>query len=291
MAVSDPWGLEWPAPAKINLFLHVVGRREDGFHLLQTLFQFVGLSDSLRFSPRADGAVHRAGGLPGLDESEDLVVRAALALKRETGFGGGVDIHLDKRIPAGGGLGGGSSDAATVLVVLDRLWDLGLGVERLAGIGLGLGADVPVFVRGHAAWAEGVGEQLQPVDPPEPWYLLVHPGGSVSTPAVFKDPKLTRDTPVKTIRALLSGAGVSGAGRNDLEPVARRLNPLVGDALDWLGRFTNARMSGSGACVFAAFDDEASARDLHARLPDTWRGWVVRGLNRSPLHSMLATGV
>ncbi|MGB0722499.1 MAG: 4-(cytidine 5'-diphospho)-2-C-methyl-D-erythritol kinase [Gammaproteobacteria bacterium] len=288
--MSDPWDVEWPAPAKINLFLHVVGRRADGFHLLQTLFQFVDLNDSLRFSPREDGAVHRTGGLDGLDESEDLVVRAAHALKQVTGCDAGVQISLQKRIPAGGGLGGGSSDAATVLLVLNRLWGLGLDIDHLAAIGLGLGADVPVFVRGHAAWAEGVGEVLEPVDPPEPWYLLVHPGGSVSTPAVFKDPKLTRDTPVKTIRALLSGASVSGAGRNDLEPVARRLNPLVGDALDWLARFTDARMSGSGACVFAAFEDEASARAIHARLPDTWRGWVVRGLNRSPLHRMLVDG-
>jgi len=268
----------WPAPAKINLFLHVIGRRPDGYHLLQTAFQFLHLYDWLYLEPRRDRALRLHHQLDGVDPGEDLVGRAAHALQRESGCALGADIRLVKRIPVGGGLGGGSSDAATTLVALNAVWGLEWPVSRLAQLGLGLGADVPVFVRGRAAWAEGVGERLTPIAPTQSWYLLVVPGIQVCTAAVFQDAELTRDTPPIKIRDLSSGPL-----RNDCEAVVCRRYPEVGRALAWLGRFGQARMSGTGSGCFVAFSNAAAARAAHAQLPMGWSGYVVRGVNRSTL--------
>ncbi len=273
----------WPAPAKLNLFLHITGRRPDGFHLLQTVFQFLDYGDDLYFSLRDDGVVQRRSELPGVAPEQDLVVRAARLLQRESGCGLGVEIAVVKRLPMGGGLGGGSSDAATTLVALNALWGLGFDGERLAQLGLALGADVPVFVRGRAAWAEGVGERLQPVELPEPWYLVLVPAVSVATAAVFGAQELTRDCPPITIRDFLAGMG-----SNVCEPVVRRRFPAVAAALDWLAQFAPARMTGTGSCVFAAFESEAAARQAYAALPAGMSGFVARGTNRSPLLARLA---
>jgi 4-diphosphocytidyl-2-C-methyl-D-erythritol kinase len=275
----------WPAPAKLNLFLHITGRREDGFHLLQTVFQFLDYGDELYFTLRDDGVVSRVSDLPGVAAESDLVVRAARLLQAETGCPRGVDIRVEKRLPMGGGLGGGSSDAATTLVALNALWRLGLPEERLAALGLGLGADVPVFVRGRAAWAEGVGERLEPVDLPEPWYLVLVPPVGVATAAVFGAPELTRDCPAITIRDFLAGMG-----ENVCEPVVRRRFPAVAEALDWLAGYAPSRMTGTGCCVFAAFADESEARGVLAQLPAGWSGFVARGRNRSPLLERLERG-
>jgi 4-diphosphocytidyl-2-C-methyl-D-erythritol kinase len=268
----------WPAPAKLNLFLHVVGRRPDGYHLLQTVFQFLDYCDRIEFRDTADGRIRRIGGHRDIAEADDLVVRAARALQAETGTGRGTEIRLDKRIPAGGGLGGGSSDAATTLVALNAIWDLGLDCERLAAIGLSLGADVPVFVRGRAAWAEGVGERLTPVEVPEDWYLVVHPGTAVSTAEIFGHADLTRNSPAITIRDFLAGAGT-----NDCEPVVRTLRPEVAAALDWLRQRGDARMTGTGSCIFLRFHSPGEAGALLADLPAGWSGFVAQGRNRSPL--------
>ena len=269
----------WPAPAKINHFLHIVGRRADGYHLLQTVFQFLDLADELRIAATADGQVRCAGNYPQASAPEDLAFRAARALQQAGGVSQGAEIYVRKRIPIGGGLGGGSSDAATTLTALNRLWGLGLSAEQLAEIGLSLGADVPVFVHGFAAWAEGVGERLSPIVLPENWFLLIHPNCRVATAAVFQAPDLRRDGPRIAQRDFLAGAG-----RNDCEPVTRRVYPEVGAALDWLAaRGAKARLSGTGASVFAAFSREDEARALLAELPAKWRGFATRGRNRSPL--------
>jgi 4-diphosphocytidyl-2-C-methyl-D-erythritol kinase len=276
----------WPAPAKLNLFLHITGRRADGYHTLQTVFQFIELCDVLSFTPRDDGRVTLAGGVPGLDAGSDLCVRAANLLRAETGCEAGVEIRLDKHIPVGAGLGGGSTDAATTLVALNRLWELGLSEDRLAGLGLKLGADVPVFVRGRAAWAEGVGERLTPVTPEQPWYCLWVAPVSVSTAAIFADPQLTRDTPASTITDFLSGRGTSaaaGAWRNDCEAVVRRRHPLIDTALNGLGRFAEARLTGTGSAVFAAFATRDAAAQAVAAIPEGWQAFLVRGMNLSPL--------
>lgn len=268
----------WPAPGKLNLFLHVLGRRADGYHRLQTAFQFIDLCDELRFWSRPSGVIERRSDLPGVPAEDDLCVRAARMLATRAGVAPGVAIELTKRLPMQGGVGGGSSDAATVLVALNELWGLHLPDSELAELGLALGADVPVFVFGRAAWAEGVGEQLTPLDPPEHVYLLVRPDATVSTAEVFKAPELTRDSPAITIPGfLLTG------GRNDCEPVVRRRFPAVAEALDWLEGFAPARLTGTGSCVYAAMPDEAHAREALASLPRRWTGYVVRGLNRSPL--------
>ncbi|HEY0339593.1 MAG TPA: 4-(cytidine 5'-diphospho)-2-C-methyl-D-erythritol kinase, partial [Steroidobacteraceae bacterium] len=236
---------QWPAPAKLNLFLHVTGRRPDGYHELQTVFQLIDLCDTVSLSVTDDGRIERPAGPVGVDADSDLTVRAAKALQAATGCRAGASIRIAKRIPMGGGLGGGSSDAATVLLALNHLWGCGLSVDELARVGLPLGADVPVFVRGSSAWAEGVGEQLVPVELPQHWYVVIHPGVGVPTRDVFQSPDLTRNTPVITIRAFF-GPGGSSASRNDCEPVVRARYPEVADALSWLGNFAPARLTGTG---------------------------------------------
>ena len=268
----------WPAPAKLNLFLHITGRRADGYHNLQTVFQFLDYADELAFQPRSDSRVTLAGNDPAIPADRDLAVRAAHALQAETGTGLGVDIRLHKRLPIGGGVGGGSSNAATTLVALDWLWGLGLGTERLARLGLGLGADVPVFVYGRAAWAEGVGEVLTPVEPAEDWYVVANPGVHLSTAEVFNAPDLTRNSPAITIRDFLGGAG-----RNDCEALVRRTCPEVDRLISWMEAYAPARLTGTGSCVFCRFDDAQQANELVANLPQPWQGFVARGRNRSPL--------
>ena len=278
--MNEPLGAAeaWPAPGKLNLFLHVVGRREDGYHLLQTAFQFIDLADQIRFFERRPGTIERLVDLPGVRPEDDLTLRAARALAAHCGKGAGVAIELDKRLPVQGGVGGGSSDAATVLVALNELWRCELGQPELMELARGLGADVPVFVGGRAAWAEGVGERLTPVDFPERTYLLLQPDAGVDTAGVFQDPELTRDSPIITISGFLQSGG-----RNDCEAVVRRRQPVVAEALDWLGEVAAARLTGTGSCVFAAMPDEERARAVLEQVPARWRGWVVRGLNRSPL--------
>lgn len=281
MAAVNPAERIWPAPAKLNLMLHVTGRRADGYHDLQTVFQLIDLCDELRFEIAADGRIERLQGATGVPPADDLTVRAALALRAATGRPElGARIRVRKRIPMGGGLGGGSSDAATTLVALNELWRLGLDVDELAAIGLGLGADVPVFVHGRNAWAEGIGERLTPLELPRRWFVIVDPGVAVPTGAVFQAPELTRNSPVITIRAFFDSGG-----RNDCEAVVRRRFPAVAEALDWLGRVAPARLTGTGACVFAAFDRVEDAERVAARVPDTWRSFVARGLDRSPLRA------
>lgn len=268
----------WPAPAKLNLMLRIVGRRADGYHLLQTVFIFLDRCDRLRFRRRADGAVRRSTGLPGVLEEEDLVVRAARLLQKHCAVAEGVEIAVEKCLPMGGGLGGGSSDAATVLVALNHYWKLGLDREGLARLGGRLGADVPVFVRGRAAWAEGVGDELTPLTLPEAWYLVVTPPCRVSTAAVFADPDLTRNSPRITIRDFLAGAR-----GNDCAPVVTRRHPQLQAAWAWLARFGEPALTGTGACLFLEFEAETAARDVLARMPADLDGFVARGLNRSPL--------
>ena len=273
----------WPAPAKLNLCLHIVGRRPDGYHLLQSAMQLIDLCDELQFYQRPAGVIERIGDNADIPAEEDLVVRAARVLATRYEVFDGVGIEIKKRIPVQGGLGGGSSDAATVLVALNHLWRLDLKIEELATLGLQLGADVPIFVRGHSAWAEGVGEQLTPCDFPEQVFLVLKPQTGVSTAAVFQDPELTRNSPITTIRAFLAGGG-----RNDCTPVVVKRSGEIAEALDWLEEFGEARLTGTGACVFVALPDEATARSAAARVPARWTGYVVRGLNRSPLLDRLA---
>ena len=273
----------WPAPAKLNLFLHIVGRRADGYHLLQTVFQFVDFGDLLSFEINATGVIRRTRTLTGVPETDDLALRAARLLQQETGSSLGVTIELDKYIPMGGGLGGGSSDAATTLVALNHLWGLGLECDELAALGLRLGADVPVFVRGQAAWAEGIGEQLVPITLEEPWYLVIIPPCQISTQAIFAAPDLTRDSiPIKIRRFQ------AGQGENVCEPVVCRRYPEVAAALTWLSGYAPARMSGTGAAVFAAFADETAANVVLAKRPSGWCGFVAKAKNRSPLQDHLA---
>ncbi len=272
----------WPAPAKLNLFLHVTGRRADGYHDLQTVFQLIDLQDSIGITVREDGVIERTSGPQEVAPDADLTVRAARALQAATGTRLGASLRIRKRIPMGGGLGGGSSDAATVLLALNRLWSGGLATDRLAELGLTLGSDVPVFVRGSSAWAAGRGEQLTPVELPERWYVIVHPGVHVPTAEIFQAPELTRNTPLITIRAFFESGG-----RNDCESVVRARYPEVGEALDWLARFAPARLTGTGSCVFAGFRSAADAERHAARVPDRWRSFVAHGLNTSPLHERL----
>ncbi len=274
--------LTLPAPAKLNLMLHIVGRRADGYHELQTLFQFLDHGDELGFRLRADGEIRLHTALPGVDHESNLIVRAARLLQRASGCSLGADITLLKRLPMGGGIGGGSSDAATTLLGLDHLWQLHLGEDRLAALGLTLGADVPVFVRGRAAFAEGVGERLQPVDLPEPWFLVIAPQVSVSTAEIFADPELTRNTPAITVRSLLAGGG-----HNDCQPIVEKRYPEVRNALSLLNKFVPASMTGTGACVFGSFPNEGEADKVRRQLPDTLPSFVAHGRNISMLHRSL----
>lgn len=277
-----------PAPAKLNLFLHVTGRRADGYHLLQTLFRFIDLSDTLHFALREDGEVRRVNALAGVPAEQDLCVRAARLLQQECACTLGVDIKLEKRIPMGGGLGGGSSDAATTLLALNKLWDLGLPRARLMELGLTLGADVPVFIFGENAFAEGVGEQLQAFPLPETWYVVLFPPVQVPTAKIFTHPELTRDTNSITIRALPIGQNFSTVKwlGNDLQSIVCKLYPIVAQYLVILGEFAPAMMTGSGACVFAAFDSEAEAQKVLQQLPKKIQGVVAQGLQHHPLRSL-----
>ena len=281
-STDDP--ATWPAPAKLNLFLQIVGRRADGYHQLQTVFQLLDWGDELRLDVRDDGEILRVGDVPGVEPDADLTVRAARALKLATGSRLGVQISLEKRIPMGGGFGGGSSDAATALVGLNHLWRTALNIDELAAIGLKLGADVPVFVRGHSAWAEGVGDELVPLDLPSRWFLIVDSGVSVPTGELFQAADLTRDAPSATIADFVSGR-LRG---NAFEPVLRRRAPAVARALDELGKHGDACLTGTGGGVFVAFDDPARAEKARAALPSGWRSWIAAGMDRSPLWDRLS---
>ena len=270
----------FPAPAKLNLFLHIVGRRADGYHLLQTAFRFIDYGDEISLAVRADGEIRRTTALEGVPAQQDLTVRAARALQQETGCREGADIGVVKRLPMGGGLGGGSSDAATTLIALNRLWRTGLSRGGLQQIALKLGADVPVFVFGENAFAEGIGERLQALRLRPAWYLVLVPELAVSTAEIFSAAELTRNTNAITIAAFSVGRG-----HNDLEPVVCRRYPQVARHLEWLQRYGDARMTGSGACVFCAFDSEEQARRVLGELPADMRGFVARGLDRHPLWS------
>ncbi len=278
------WGEIWPAPAKLNLMLRIVGRRTDGYHQLQTVFQFLDIADQLRFRLRDDGLISRTTAIDDVPEDSDLSVRAARLLQTELGVSAGVDIELRKKLPLGAGLGGGSSDAATTLLALNQLWNGGLSTQQLVEIGLQLGADVPVFVRGVAAWAEGVGERLEPLELPVSWYLVLFPSCHVSTADIFSDPELTRDSTRITIADFFAGSR-----ENDCLPVVSKRYPEVADAIGWLAKYGDARLTGTGAAVFAAFKSEKAAQDVLARLPEHLRGVVGRGLNRSPVLNMLET--
>ncbi len=267
------------APAKLNLMLHIVGRRADGYHELQTVFQLVDLCDRLEITSRPDGLIRRVAGPAAIAEADDLTVRAARALQAATHSSLGAEISVRKHIPMGGGLGGGSSDAATTLLALNKIWRTQLTSEKIAAIGARLGADVPVFVHGRSAWAEGIGEKLTPVDlQPASWFVIVFPGVGVPTAAVFQAPELTRNSPPTTMRGFLETGG-----RNDCEAVVRARFPAVAEALDWLGRHGPARLTGTGSCVFAKFARVEDAERVAARVPDTWRAFVARGLDASPL--------
>ena len=280
-----PAETHWPAPAKLNLFLHVTGRRADGYHELQTLFQLIDLCDTVAISVREDGQIERPVGPPDVPCEADLTVRAARALQSATGTRLGATLEVRKRIPVGGGLGGGSSDAATTLLALNEVWSCGLSLNELASLSMPLGADVPVFVQGSSAWAEGVGERLTPVTVPGKWYVVIYPGVAVSTREVFQSPELTRNSPVITIRAFFESGG-----HNDCEPVVRARAPQVAEALEWLARFAPARLTGTGSCVFSACGSAGDAERLAARVPDRWMSFVAQGLNTSPVHERLKHG-
>jgi 4-diphosphocytidyl-2-C-methyl-D-erythritol kinase len=275
--------LSLSAPAKLNLFLHITGRRADGYHQLQTLFQLLDFGDQLHFAPRADTRVELSPALPGVTPEDNLITRAAKLLWKHRSVNCGVDITLSKQLPMGGGLGGGSSDAATTLVALNHLWRCGLNRRDLQALGLQLGADVPVFVGGETAWAEGIGEHLTPLSLPCRWFLVLTPQCQVATARVFSHKDLTRDTPNITVAAFLEQGG-----RNDCQTLVRRLYPAVDEALNWLQQFApHAQMSGTGACIFAAFDSAQKARDILAKAPTHLPGFVARGVNRSPVYELL----
>jgi len=284
VASNAPW-TAWPAPAKLNLFLRITGRRDDGYHLLQTVFRILAWGDTVRLRVRGDGEIRRHGpSVPGVAESDDLTVRAAKMLQSAANCRQGADIIIDKRIPAGGGFGGGSSDAATVLVALDALWGTGLGVGRLAELGLKLGADVPVFVRGENAWAEGIGERLLPMDLTPAWYVLADPGVHAPTATLFKSPELTRDAPAATMSDFVSGVPLGNA----FEPVLRVREPAVEAVFAALSQIGSPRLTGSGSGCFVEFATRESAEAALAALPAGLRAWVVEGAQASPLHRALA---
>jgi len=276
-------GPDYPAPAKLNLFLHVIGRRADGYHLLQSVFTLIDRCDAIRIRPRAGGAIVRVNDVPGVPSDEDLAVRAARALQRATGTSMGAEIEVEKRIPIGGGLGGGSSDAATVLIALDRTWGTRMAADELRTLGATLGADVPFFLFGESAWAEGVGERLAPVAVPPRWYAVLVPPVSVPTAAVFAAPELTRNTEPLKMEDFSARTEV----RNDLEAPAVARYPAIGEHLDWLRRRAHARMTGSGGCVFAAFETREAAQRVIDELPASMHGFVARGLEHHPLREQL----
>ena len=275
--------LTLPAPAKLNLFLHVTGRRADGYHKLQTVFQFIDLQDTITLTNRPDHQIMRSTSWSEVTEEDDLMMRAARLLANSCGVSAGVDIAIEKRIPMGAGLGGGSSDAATVLCGLNLLWGLNLSNRELADIGISLGADVPIFIHGHAAWAEGAGEILTSIDPPEDNYLLIVPPAHVSTAEIFNHPALTRDSsPIKIADFL------EGQGHNDLEAVVRQEYPVIDEAMNWLQHFANARMTGTGAGVFITTESPRKAQLIAQHAPADWQCFVTQGLNSSPLHDQLS---
>ncbi len=279
---SWTWDSNWPAPAKLNLFLHVVGRRDDGYHLLQTVFRFIDRNDILRFSPRDDGQVVLATPIPGVPADSDLTVRAARLLQAAAKCRQGATIHLDKNLPMGGGLGGGSSDAATVLLALNHLWQTGLTRNELERIGLTLGADVPVFVHGRNSFAEGIGEAFTDIELPSATYLVLQPAAAVPTAAIFGAPELVRDTP-----SIRPADWRPGFGHNDLEAVACKRFPAVAAQLDWLrSHAPDAMMTGSGACVFAVFAQRSAAEAIYAQLPPGTAGWLADGLPAHPLATL-----
>lgn len=288
LPVSQPIdAVSYKAPAKLNLFLHVVGRRADGYHLLESVFQLVDLCDEIRVFGAKDGQIRRPVGAWGVAEANDLVTKAALLLKTTVHDNSlGARIEVVKRIPMGAGLGGGSSDAACTLIALNQLWGLNFSVNELAALGLKLGADVPFFVHGQTAWVEGIGEILRPVTTPKLWFALIYPGVAVSTPKIFQSPELTRNSRKLTIGGSLTwDSSIGFVGRNDLQAVAITLEPAIGEALNRLTAFAPARMTGSGACVFAAFSDPLKAKAavdaVLSEAPQSWRGWVVRSVDRT----------
>lgn len=270
------------APAKLNLMLHITGRRDDGYHLLETVFQFIDLADRIEFSANDTGKILRLPGNSPVAAANDILLATASLLQARFEVDKGVSIDIDKRIPVGGGLGGGSSDAAACLLALNRLWGLGLSLDQLAGIGLELGADVPVFVRGRAAWATGIGEVLQDIELEESIYLVIDPKVAVSTAQIFAAQELTRNSDPLTIRAFLRGSGC-----NVCEPVVRKLHPQVGEVIDWLNQYAAARMSGTGACVFAAVDSLEQAEVVKSRVPQQWDAYITRAMNHNPVHQQL----
>lgn len=284
--VAGGWSI-WPAPAKLNLFLRITGRRDDGYHALQTVFRMLDWGDTIRLRTRSDGRIQRIGdSVPGLAEADDLVVRAAYLLQKEANVAEGVDISVEKRIPSGAGLGGGSSDAATVLRALDRLWRLDLGEDRLATLGLALGADVPVFVRGRNAWAEGVGESLLPIELPPAWYLLADPGVHVNTAGLFQAPELTRNAAPATMADFVSGASLGNA----FEPVLRRREPAVEAVFEVLAEVGTPRLTGTGSGCFVEFATRESAEAAQVRVASRVSSRVVGGAARSPLLDALEAG-
>lgn len=275
-----------PSPAKLNLFLHITGRRQDGYHELQTLFQFLDHGDTLTFTNRRDGLLTLSEAMPGISDDDNLILKAAHLLQTATNQQqAGVTITVEKRLPMGGGLGGGSSNAATTLLALNHLWKTGLTLQQLAELGLQLGADVPVFVLGHSAFGEGIGEKLTRASPPEDWFVVLKPDCHISTSEIFSSQGLTRNTPRITIAPAFEG-DVSGY-RNDCEDVVKRLYPEVKSSMDWLSKFGPARLTGTGACIFGRFATEAEARQVWAEKPSGIDGFVAKGVNLSPLHKKL----
>jgi 4-diphosphocytidyl-2-C-methyl-D-erythritol kinase len=279
---QSAWSEKWPAPAKLNLMLRITGQRDDGYHLLQTVFQFIDLCDWIIFHPVEDGRVSLQKTIPGVPEADDLTIRAAKLLQAETGCEQGVCIEVEKNLPMGGGLGGGSSDAATTLVILNELWNLKLSVERLMELGLTLGADVPVFVYGYSSWAEGVGEKLQKINIPEQWIVVIKPDCHVDTKKIFSAKDLTRNS-----KSIKIADFIAGQHQNDCLGVVCNGYQPVKDALGDLSEFSEARLTGTGACVFAQFDSEEAAVSAYRSLQSKWQVYLVRGLNESPLFSRL----
>jgi 4-diphosphocytidyl-2-C-methyl-D-erythritol kinase len=278
--------LELLSPAKLNLFLHITGRRPDGYHLLQTVFQLLDYGDLLRFQIRSDEPINLMPPIPGVDNEQNLIVRAARLLQTRCDITQGADIELEKKLPMGGGIGGGSSNAATTLLALNKLWKCQLSLQELATLGLQLGADVPVFIHGKTAWAEGVGEHITPIATPPTWFVVITPACQISTAEIFSAPELTRSTPAIRIAAFL-GQPPLNYGQNDCESVVKTRYPAVADALNWLNQFAAARLTGTGASVFAAFSKEADAKAVLANLPDRFSGFVGLGINQSPVHCSL----